>query len=323
MSHKRQKTLSSDLVCPYCRLALEPREKSYYCQGCRRGYALYTMDSLKIIDFSSLDTQQCECNRDGLIRCEINLEKQLPERLPNRKLERREPLTIAEELIRNATCQGNRILDLGCGEGRNSFLFAAENEACGLDICPKRMLLNEENALDKSYGTLIVSNAISLPFPEASFDIVICLEVIEHVTETRQLVAEINRVLKAGGRLIMSTPNLVSLGNRLGMILGKGLKLYPDSLVRGKGLYPLSTWREGGTTEQRYSFESIRYPEQPLHVRFFTFESLRKFLQQSGFKVEMEVGIGLVSPAISRFLHRIFKNWADDILTIAVKDRAL
>ena len=308
-----------NFICPYCQSTLKFKDKSYYCRSCPRVYPAHIVDGLQIIDFNSIDTQGCICNRDGVTKCRINLEKQLPKNLPGGKDESGNTLTRREQLIKNALCKGSKILDLGCGEGRNSLLFTAENETYGLDICPKRMLLNEENALDKSYRTLMVSNAINLPFPEASFDIVICTEVIEHVSEARQLVEEINRVLKEGGKLILSTPNLVSLGNRLGMMFGKGLKLSPFSFIRGEGFYPLASWREGGITEKQCSFESIRYPEQPLHIRFFTFESLRKFLLQSSFEVETEVGIGLLSPNVDPILCRVFKNWADDIVIISRK----
>ena len=312
-----------DFTCPNCWASLERKSESYYCKGCSKEYRYYAVDKVDIIDFNSLGTTDCECNRDGITRCRIELEKQLPKNIPSRKREKGNKLTRREQLIRSQVGKGNRILDLGCGEGQNSLFFAEENEAYGLDICPKRMLLNEENALDKSYRTLVVGNAISLPFPEASFDIVVCMEMIEHVTETRQLVEEINRVIREGGKLILSTPNLVSLGNRLGMMLGKGLKLSPFSFLKGEGLYALAPWREGEITEKQCSFESIRYPEQPLHVRFFTFESLRKFLRQSGFEVEKEMGIGLIAPTLDSILYHVFKNWTDDILVVARKNRAI
>ncbi len=78
-------------------------------------------------------------------------------------------------------------------------------------------------------------------------------------------------------------------------------------------------WREGGITDKQCSFLSIRYPEQPLHVRFFTFESLRKFLQQCGFRVEKEAGIGLMPTRFDSFVCRIFKNWTDDLFMVGRK----
>lgn len=313
----------SKLVCPDCRVALEGRENSCHCPRCLRDYPSYTANGQNIIDFSSLNFQECTCNRDGVTRCKINLERQFNQHpVP---AENEEPATLGkkEEMMRAVAGKGNRILDLGCGEGRNARWLAEGNEIYGVDLCPKRMLLNQENAQNKGYRALMVANAVSLPFPEASFDIVVCMEVIEHVTETRQLIIEINRIMKGGGRLILSTPNLVSLGNRLGMLSGKGLRLSPISFLKGQGFYPLTSWREGGIAEKQCSFDSIRYPEQPLHLRFFTFDSLRKFLRQSGFRVQKELGVGLCSPGIDRFLGRIFQSWADDILVIAEKRRTV
>jgi len=309
-----------DFICPVCDSALEEHERGYRCPTCLRLYRRFSVDGVDVVDFSSLDSRQCECNRDGITRCSIDLESQLAQvmlhRTPARNGHR---LTRTQRLVATETGTGHSILDLGCGEGRSSALYARENDVYGYDICPKRMLLNEENALDKGYRALVVGNAIGLPFREASFDVVVCMEVIEHVTETRQLAAEINRVLKPGGKLLLSTPNLVGLWNRLGMVLGKGLKASPFSLLRGGGLYPLSPWREGGIDGKRCGFDSVRYPEQPLHVRFFTFESLRDFLGQTGFDVTTELGVGLVSPMADRVLCRVLKNWTDDMVVVAVK----
>lgn len=311
-----------EFICPTCRSVLEQGNKSYYCKKCSKDYPYYVVNDLLIIDFNLLNVTNCECNRDGITTCEIDLRSQLPENLPENKKEGKEKVRYSgrEKLIEAEIGKGNRILDLGCAEGPYAHLFAGRNESYGFDDCPKRLLLNENNALDKGYNALVVGNGLALPFPDASFDIVICTEVVEHVTETRQLVNEINRVLKKEGKLILSTPNLVSLGNRLGLVFGKGLKFNTFGFLK-TGFYPLVPWREGGITEKQCSFSSIRYPEQPLHVRFFTLESLRKFLNQCGFKVEKEVGLDLTPTRFDPFLCKIFKNWADDLFVVAIKKK--
>jgi SAM-dependent methyltransferase len=309
-----------ELICPFCKSALEQKNRSYYCRDCLKEYPYYVVNDLVIIDFNSLNITNCECNRDGITTCEIDLKSQLPENLPENKNEGKEKVRYSrmEQLIEAEIGKGDRILDLGCAEGPYAHLFTDGNESYGFDGCSKRLLLNENNALDKGYTALIVGNGLKLPFADASFDIVICTEVIEHVTETRQLIKEINRVLKKEGKLILSTPNLVSLGNRLGMVLGKGLKFNIFGFLKN-GFYPLVPWREGGITEKQCSFSSIRYPEQPLHVRFFTFESLRKFLNQCGFSVEKEVGIDMTPTRFDPFLCKILKYWADVIFVVARK----
>lgn len=63
-----------------------------------------------------------------------------------------------------------------------------------------------------------------------SVDLVIALEIIEHLFDTDQFLAEINRVLKPGGFLVLSTPNLASLTNRLRLLFG----FYPQYLEYSK-----------------------------------------------------------------------------------------
>lgn len=290
----------------------------YYCPKCSREYPYYVVNDVYIIDFKSLDTADCECNRDGKTVCKVKLENQTLNYCQTGK-EKNNYTRVRHKLIKEGLGSGNRILDLGCGEGPYSYLFTEENEGYGLDSCPKRLLLGEDNALDKGYKALIIGEGLSLPLANSLFDIVICTEVVEHVVEVRRLIGEINRVLKEGGKLILSTPNLVCLGNRVGMILGKGLKFNPLFFLR-RGFYPLTSWPLGNIPGKQYSFDSIRYPEQPLHLRFFTFESLRKLLKQSGFEVKEEIGRGPVLSRLPYFVSRIFKNWADDLLVIAVKE---
>ena len=58
-------------------------------------------------------------------------------------------------------------------------------------------------------------NLDALPYPDASFDLITCTEVIEHLEHYRFAVREINRVLRPGGVLILSTPNVLNVRSRL------------------------------------------------------------------------------------------------------------
>src|SRR3989339_802639 len=60
----------------------------------------------------------------------------------------------------------------------------------------------------------------SLPYEDNFFDIVIAGEIIEHIFDTDLFLAEIRRVLKSGGKLLISTPNIASLGRRLLLFFG-------------------------------------------------------------------------------------------------------
>lgn len=59
------------------------------------------------------------------------------------------------------------------------------------------------------------------PFEDESFDFIIANQILEHMKEVFWVMHEITRVLKVGGRLVVGVPNVASLHNRLGLLLGK------------------------------------------------------------------------------------------------------
>lgn len=111
---------------------------------------------------------------------------------------------------------GQRALDLGCGAGRHvhAMYYYAKCHVVGLDLgfedvrrtrdgfgaCP------DMDPETKRSFSLTVGNALSLPFPDASFDKIVCSEVLEHIPDYKQAVAEIDRILKPGGTLAISVP---------------------------------------------------------------------------------------------------------------------
>lgn len=108
-----------------------------------------------------------------------------------------------------------RILDLGCGEGRHAIsAYIVKNlEAVGIDLSLEDLKTTRERFdefvepenTDKSL-VISVANAEHLPFATASFDKVICSEVLEHIPLYREVIKEISRVLKTGGIAAVSVP---------------------------------------------------------------------------------------------------------------------
>jgi SAM-dependent methyltransferase len=87
---------------------------------------------------------------------------------------------------------GLRVLDVGCGVKPYFPFFARLGEYVGVD------------AVDNPAADVRAS-VESLPLPDGSFDLVLCLQVLEHVERPAQAVAELRRVTAPGGRVLAST----------------------------------------------------------------------------------------------------------------------
>lgn len=123
-------------------------------------------------------------------------------------------LTVRFENIPIRT--GDHILDLGCGEGRHTlgaYQQLNKTRIVGVDLSYKGVSTAKQRFTEyftdnnKSQScTFIQSDGTCLPFPEQSFDHVICSEVLEHIHDYRKILDEISRVLKPGGTLTVSVP---------------------------------------------------------------------------------------------------------------------
>lgn len=124
--------------------------------------------------------------------------------------EMRGQLLEAEHLARyhlaRGLAVGRRVLDAGCGTGYGTIMLleAGAEAATGLD--------RDEAALGAaaelgSEATFTQADLAELPFADASFDLVVCFEAIEHVEDPGRVLAELRRVLTGPGVLIISSPN--------------------------------------------------------------------------------------------------------------------
>lgn len=95
-----------------------------------------------------------------------------------------------------------RILEVGCGTGANLPLF--DGEIVGLDISLKALALAKRR---KGDALLVQGRAESLPFKEGTFDLVLALDLLEHLPDDLKGLREMHRVLKKGGTLLVSVPS--------------------------------------------------------------------------------------------------------------------
>ncbi len=110
--------------------------------------------------------------------------------------------TFAARLARR-----KRVLDVGCGAGYGTNELAlTAREATGIDVSSDAIEYAREHYVRDNLRYELGS-ATELPFPDASFDLVVAFEVIEHLEEWSKLLTEARRVLAPGGQLVVSTPN--------------------------------------------------------------------------------------------------------------------
>ena len=110
---------------------------------------------------------------------------------------------------------GDQLLDLGCGEGRHSISAYLQSDAniVGLDLGLQdlrtaRSRLRDFPAASEKAGScnFVRGTGHTLPFPDKTFDQVICSEVLEHIPDYPSFLQEIQRVLKHGGLFAVSVP---------------------------------------------------------------------------------------------------------------------
>ena len=98
------------------------------------------------------------------------------------------------------------VLDVGCGNGWVAKAFAGNNtKVISMDISTKNPIkVNRENDHDGHIG--LVADAMYLPIKSQSVDVIIASEIIEHVADPKNFIASLYRVLKPGGKIIITTP---------------------------------------------------------------------------------------------------------------------
>lgn len=122
---------------------------------------------------------------------------------------------VSVDLLRTADLQpGERVLDVACGTGLIARLAAeqvgAGGSVTGIDIAPE--MIDVAKATPSAGGPAIewqVSDAASLPFPDDSYDVVLCQMGLMFMEDRGAAVTEMRRVLAPGGRLVVNTPGKI------------------------------------------------------------------------------------------------------------------
>jgi ubiquinone/menaquinone biosynthesis C-methylase UbiE len=162
--------------------------------------------------------------------------------------DRPEHFVLRRDFLLAQVAAGERVLDLGCGLG--DFVASLDRHGCtavGCDVSEEAL----RRARARFPGLELVRSDEELPFGDGAFDVVWAGEVLEHVQDGLGLLGEVHRVLRARGRLIVTTPDH-----------GRAKRLLAGLSAR--------------------AFERAFDPRSD-HVRFFTAGSLRATLAAADF----------------------------------------
>ncbi len=171
---------------------------------------------------------------------------------------------------------GKRVLDVGCSSGylarplvdRSCTVVGIEQDErageAAREVCAEVLIGDAET--------------MELPFPEGSFDVVLCGDLIEHLRAPERFLARVRPLLRNDGRLVLTTPNVANWTMRIGLLAGR--------------------WR--------YTDRGIL---DRTHVHLFTRRTLVETLERAGYRIlELDITVpvpGVGVPSVERATHAI------------------
>lgn len=196
-------------------------------------------------------------------------EQSLTDRTANRLREIREKLARIHSRFYVDTLD---VLDVGCGPGELSFLFAESgHRVTGVDLNERLIEIARERAAERGFGIdFRVGSADELPNDDSSVDICLAPELLEHVPDWNACIDEMARVIRPGGILFLSTTNV----------------LCP---VQQEFSLPLYPWYPPALKRRCIELARTTHPEWVSHAEFpafhwFSFFRLRRELARRGFR---------------------------------------
>lgn len=206
----------------------------------------------------------------------------------------------------NVLKKGHKVLDVGCGSGELPPILKKQFgiNASGVEINKVAISEARKRGVSVKYADL----EMKWPFANHTFDSVIGIEIIEHLTDPDHFLQESKRILNKNGTLILTTPNLANWFNRVIFLFGyQPFFLEASTVDKTVGL----------------SFTRKLTPSRvPVgHIRVFTTKAMFDLLTLHGFKNIQIIGskvdcLPLPMGIVDRFFSR-FSSLSSDMLVIA------
>lgn len=178
----------------------------------------------------------------------------------------------------NLIDEGEEVLDIGCATGY--FAERLKEKKCkviGIEIEPSAAKLAEKFCQKVFVGD--VMNIASFPIHKNAFDVILMLDVLEHLKDPKIALSSVKNYLKNEGRLIISTPNIAHISIRAKILVGK------------------FDYQEFGILDKT-------------HLHFFTKKSLIKIIKKAGLsvsKISYSADFGQI-PFFGRILRHVPKK---------------
>lgn len=237
---------------PFLEVWDHQREKQFpvvKCSGCGL-VSLKEMPSSALLDKYYSDSYHYKIKEKGLVHLLENNLNQAMHRKHLKKIEQH--------------AQKGKLLDLGCGSGYFlKFVQQLGWEVQGVEMSDYAAEIARKQGI--SVSTKSVTEAV---FPEEAFDVITMFNVLEHMTNLDEVMANNYRWLKPGGLLVVEVPNVNSIQR----------KIFGGNWVH---------W------------------DVPRHIFHFSPETLRKLAEKSGFKVIEEYSLPFSSHEVAGWLHSL------------------
>jgi len=191
--------------------------------------------------------------------------------------------------------KGPSVLDVGCGNGWLS--ICAWNKGFNvysLDIAENE--INESLFVFKRKNAdigLTRTSLSSLPFINSFFDTIMCVNVLEHVSDVKRAILEMKRVLKKDGRLILVIPN--------GLTFGLFYDKFVYRFIATKVIQSYVHKRIFSLANNEISMLKLNKKEPIGHCQQFTIIGIRKLLTKEGFETVNSVNCRFLSPYLRSF----------------------
>jgi ubiquinone/menaquinone biosynthesis C-methylase UbiE len=212
-------------------------------------------------------------------------------------------------------------LDCGCREGDNTLEIAKSigtEKILGLDY-NWRVL---HQAVRRGIWGLQADLNRSIPLKNDCVDVIVASDVLEHLVNPYIFVGEMYRVLRAGGYVVLDTPNLASWHNIFALLIG--IQPFSGPNITSMEEADLSLVQEIRTASQSKEKETGFYynePELTRHIVVVAYVSLLRLFKQHGFLIEQVQGYGYypLPPLVARLFQRLDPRHAHHIVLKARK----